>query len=102
MALKTDESSIKLRDPNSYVQVEISESIQEETDHVKNVAPKPFLKRKSKAVKVEPAQDKKEVINGKSRIDCWHRDKETNVMIYGNKQKSKKSLLKKSPAAKKK
>lgn len=34
---------------------------------------------------------------GKSRIDCWHKDKDTNTVIYGNKEKkSRKSLLKKS------
>ena len=49
----------------------------------KKVTPKPFLKRKTKAVVVAKEPAKKP--EGKSRIDCWHRDKDTNTIIYGNK-----------------
>lgn len=51
--------------------------------HDPKVPPKPFLKRKTKPVVVPKEQQKKPA--GKSRIDCWHRDKDTNTIIYGNK-----------------
>lgn len=57
--------------------------------------PRPYLKRKTKAVKVE-AQYK---VEGKSRIDCWQKgDKEpsSNVVVYGNRKRKRQSLLKKN------
>ena len=64
----------------------------------KKVSPRPFLKRKTKAVVVK-AVPKEEKPQGKSRIDCWHRDKDTNVLIYGNREpKSRKSLMKSKQA----
>jgi hypothetical protein len=57
------------------------------------------LKRKTKAVVVPKEQQKKPA--GKSRIDCWHRDKDTNTIIYGNKMPEPvKSLLKPNPSKK--
>lgn len=59
------------------------------------MAPKPYLKRRTKAVQVPKEEAKKPT--GKARIDCWHRDKDTNVLIYGNRPQpapARRSLLK--------
>ena len=78
----------------------MSELPEEDDDqHKKQAAPKPYLKRKTKAVlvqdlKKQQKEEAKAPVTG--RIDCWHRDKDTNVVIYGN--KTKKNLMQKSPA----
>ena len=58
------------------------------------------MKRKSKAVLVKDQKKENADTKGKPRIDCWHRDKDTNVVIYGNRQQPgqrKKSLTKAKP-----
>ena len=53
------------------------------------------MKDQKKEVKEKSVDPK-----GKSRIDCWHRDKDANVVIYGNRQQPgqmKKSLAKAKP-----
>ena len=57
-----------------------------------------FLKRKTKAVKIEK-NPKKEKPTSKSKIDCWQGkgDSSQGTVIYGNKQKpNRRSLLKKN------
>lgn len=73
---------------------------EENTKNSPNAPPRPFLKRKSKAVVVTKKEELKQP-EGKSRIDCWHRDKDTNVLIYGNRavKAPRKNLMKKSSKA---
>jgi hypothetical protein len=63
--------------------------------------PRPYLKRKTKAVKVEKGNQYK--VEGKSRIDCWQKgDKEAagNQYVYGNRKRKRQSLLKKNQESK--
>lgn len=72
---------------------------EDDTQPKKHGAPKPYLKRKTKAVLVQDLkkqQKEESKAPATGRIDCWHRDKDTNVVIYGN--KTKKNLMQKSPA----
>jgi hypothetical protein len=78
---------------------EIKEEEFQEEQPEKKMVIKPFLKRKTKAVVVVKKEEAKKP-EGKSRIDCWHRDKDTNTIIYGNNNPPplmpRKSLLKAS------
>ena len=58
--------------------------------------PRPFLKRKTAKIVVQEKLVQPIKPKGKSKIDCWHKDSDTNV-IYGNKVKknNRRSLLKK-------
>lgn len=70
-------------------------SEQQQKAHFGQSTPKPYLKRRTKAVLVPKEEVKKPT--GKARIDCWHRDKDTNVLIYGNRPSpgpARRSLLK--------
>ena len=58
--------------------------------------PRPFLKRKTAKIVVQEKLAQPLKPEGKSRIDCWQKDKDTNI-VYGNKKKLRKSLLKRKP-----
>lgn len=66
-------------------------------EQIRSQPPRPYLKRKTKAVKVEKGNQYK--VEGKSRIDCWQKgDKEGggNTVVYGNRKRKRQSLLKKN------
>lgn len=70
---------------------EIDEEGKEDNNGDQGRPPRPFLRRKTKAVKVERSQQYKPL--GKSRIDCWQRDRDENKR---GKKKQRQSLLKKN------
>ena len=63
---------------------------EQNTSQLPQQPPRPYLKRKTKAVKVEKSNQYK--VAGKSRIDCWQKgDKEANGnnIVYGNKRRKR-------------